>query len=322
MSNLEIPKLDSPIPEDAKASSYFPPTSSLPEQAQNQTIHALRCGALQSIQTDYEFVEQGGVSFLVRILSNLVRKEKAINKQKKLGNKGEDFNPFLPYEPDLFVQDLSPTHLCLLNKFNVVNHHLLVVTRQFEEQECWLNYNDFFALWVGLRQIDGLAFYNGGKTAGASQRHKHLQLIPMPLAPEGIPIPIESILLEAKEASPGCLSALPFKHQFVGFSLTPELSSEEAAQMLLGYYRELLNRAGSSWHPERDRPTLPYNLLITRRWMLLIPRLRENAHSISVNALGFAGSLFVKNSDQLQLLKEKGPMTLLQHVGYSRNPTC
>ena len=34
-------------------------------------------------------------------------------------------NPFLPYEEDLYVCDLSPTHVCLLNKFNVVDHHFL-----------------------------------------------------------------------------------------------------------------------------------------------------------------------------------------------------
>jgi hypothetical protein len=35
-------------------------------------------------------------------------------------------NPFLPYETDLHVQSLPPHHELLLNKFYVVDHHLLV----------------------------------------------------------------------------------------------------------------------------------------------------------------------------------------------------
>jgi ATP adenylyltransferase len=51
---------------------------------------------------------------------------------------GERFNPFLPCEQDMFVADVSRSHLCLLNKFNVIDHHLLIVTREFENQECLL----------------------------------------------------------------------------------------------------------------------------------------------------------------------------------------
>ncbi len=39
------------------------------------------------------------------------------------------------YEPDLWVQHLSDSHTLLLNKFNLVAHHVLVVTRQFESQQ-------------------------------------------------------------------------------------------------------------------------------------------------------------------------------------------
>ena len=58
----------------------------------------------------------------------------------------------------------------------------------------------------------------------------------------------------------------------------------------------------------------PYNLLITRRWMLLVPRSAECFHAISVNALGFAGSLFVRGEQQREVLRRYGPMTVLQEV--------
>ncbi|NET50188.1 MAG: phosphorylase, partial [Merismopedia sp. SIO2A8] len=257
------------------------------EQAYQQSAHALRCGALQSIATDYKFVEQGGVRFLVRILTNLVRKEQANLQQKA---KGKDFNPFLPYEDDLFVANLSSTHLCLLNKFNVVDHHLLIVTREFEHQENWLNYNDFAALWTGLKEIDGLAFFNGGKTAGASQTHKHLQLIPMPLAPEGEAIPIEAILPYTAPDRPEHLAQLPFANGFMVLDLSPMMSPDEAATLLWKSYCSLLKLLAISMNTEDTRASHPYNLLVTRRWMLLVPRKQEHTHSISINSLGFAGS--------------------------------
>jgi ATP adenylyltransferase len=43
------------------------------------------------------------------------------------------------------VDHLSDTHTLLLNKFNVVPHHVLVVTRQFESQQDPLNSNDLAA---------------------------------------------------------------------------------------------------------------------------------------------------------------------------------
>ena len=97
------------------------PLGTLWERLKQQTKYALECGALQPIPTEYEFVEQNNIRFLVRILSNLSRKDEARKEQnKKKVITGKDFNPFLPYEENLFVADLSRTHLCLLNKYNVV----------------------------------------------------------------------------------------------------------------------------------------------------------------------------------------------------------
>jgi ATP adenylyltransferase len=62
------------------------------------------------------------------------------------------------------------------------------------------------------------------------------------------------------------------------------------------------------------RQSMPYNLLATRRWMLLVPRSAEHAHGISLNALGFAGSLFVRDAAQLETVRWIGPMALLRAV--------
>ncbi len=278
---------------------------------------AIACGALHSIPTESEFVEEKGIRFLVRTLSNLDRKEEDKKKQEqKSATSGKEFNPFLPYDKDLFVADISETHVCLLNKFNVVDYHLLLVTREFEEQEMLLNLQDFEAMWAVLKEFDGLAFYNGGKLAGASQRHKHLQLVPLPLVASGLKVPVEGAIASAVfEGAIGTVPSFPFRHALVRLGLQGKSVIEVSQATLEGYYT-LLRAVGllEGNVESASKQSGAYNLLATREWMLIIPRSRESFESIPVNSLGFAGTLFVRNEQQLKLLKECGPMTVLRNV--------
>lgn len=280
------------------------------QKVKEQTKYALDCGALKSIPTEYELIKDENIDFLVRIITNLDRKDNAKKQQKKLG---KEFNPFLPYEKDLFVADISETHLCLLNKFNVVDHHLLVITRDFEEQETLLNLNDFAALWACLLQIDGLGFYNSGKIAGASQRHKHLQLVPFPLIPELNKTPIDSLIETVEyQNNIGKLPYFNFTHGISKIGLQNNQNIVEISQQSLDIYHQLLKILGISINSE-EKPE-PYNLLITREWMMIIPRSQDKYESISINSLGFAGALLVKNEQQMNTLKKFKPLTILQQV--------
>ena len=269
------------------------------------TAQALECGALKSIPTEFEFVEQNGVKFLVRILANLNRKKAEQEKQEKQTSQtGKEFNSFLPYEQNLFVADISETHVCLLNKFNVVDFHILIITRSFEEQEKLLTLQDFTAMWACLADFDGLVFYNGGKIAGASQRHKHLQIVPI----SGKEIPIAP-LLETAKSTQGIttIPELPFVHAFTNFA------PEETARVRLSKYYALLEKVGI--HTVHDhKQSGAYNFLATQEWMLIVPRLQEEFKSISINSLGFAGALLVRNPEQMQLVKDIGPMNILKNV--------
>ncbi|MDB9312744.1 DUF4922 domain-containing protein [Spirulina sp. CS-785/01] len=276
------------------------------DKLKETTEQATRSQALHSIPTDWEVVEDGDIPFLVRILSSLARKEKAKQQQEKSKTPK---NPFLPYEEDLFVTDISSTHLCLLNKFNVVAHHLLIVTREFEEQENWLNLADFQAMAACLQEIDGLAFYNAGKNAGASQPHKHLQLVPFPLTPHGATIPLETLLQDTYDTT---IPQFPFRHAFKAFPSPP------SPETYLAAYQQLLQAVGLL-HDNTSpiKQTDAYNLLATRNWMLLVPRIQEQFGPIQVNSLGFAGTFFVKNEQQLAQLKEYRPFTILKNVACS-----
>nr|WP_089094074.1 DUF4922 domain-containing protein [Nodularia sp. NIES-3585] len=274
-----------------------------------QTKYALQCGALLSIPTDFEFVEQNGIKFLVRILSNLTRKDTAKQQDKKT-------NPFLPYEQDLFVADISQSHVCILNKYNVVDYHLLIVTRAFEEQEELLTLKDFAAMWACLAEFEGLAFYNGGKIAGASQPHKHLQIVPLPLTPSGVQIPMEPLLKSAQFTDAvTTIPELPFIHALAKLDPSWSNSPLEAAEATLELYQSLLSAVGLE-AIEDNKQSGAYNLLATREWMLIVPRSQEDFVSISVNSLGFVGALLVRNEQQMQVIKDQGPMTILKNVAF------
>jgi sulfate adenylyltransferase (ADP) / ATP adenylyltransferase len=268
---------------------------------------ALELGALKPFATTYDWIEDGGVRFLVRVLTNLKRKENAKKQQKRK----ENFNPFLPYEKDLFVANLSPTHLVLLNKFNVMNYHILMVTRKFESQEDLLTAADFQALAITLSEMDGLAFYNGGKIAGSSQPHKHLQLVPLPLVPDGPRLPIEPPMLAADA------TAIPYRQASAPLDALDFTQPLKIASVLRDIYQQLMERL-ALWPGHGVQPLGAYNLLATRQWMCIVPRSQEEFSGISINSLGFAGALLVKNAAQLTKLNEIGPMTVLTEVGLPR----
>ncbi len=290
---------------NAPSTDLWLPSGTLWAKVEVQHELALESGALKPFITTYNWVEDQGVRFLVRVLANLKRKENAKKQQKRR----ENFNPFLPYEQDLFVADLSPTHLVLLNKFNVMNYHILMVTREFESQEDLLTAADFQALAIALSEIDGLAFYNGGKTAGSSQPHKHLQLVPLPLVPDSPRLPIESLMLTTNAAK-----TLPYRHVIAPLESLDFTQPLAITSILRDTYQQLMETL-AIWPADGTRPLGAYNLLVTRQWMCVVPRSQESFDRISINSLGFAGALLVKDAAQLAKLQEIGPMTVLTEVG-------
>jgi ATP adenylyltransferase len=268
---------------------------------QDATRRALTSGALQPIETETTLLDDDGVRFIVRVVSSLARKNEARHAAAAT-------DPLGHYDPNLFVADLAPSHYVLLNKFHLIAGHVLLVTRRFERQERLLTVEDFAALITCLSEVDGLGFYNGGIEAGASQPRKHLQFVPLPLAPESAAeIPMERLM--------GSGRRLTFGH---AFSL---IAPEASAAVLHALYRGLLHRCGISvvTAAEGEFQSAAYNMLVRRSWMLVVPRLRACFESIPVNALGFAGSLFVRSRQDLDRVRTVGPMQVLRAVAVPRS---
>lgn len=65
-----------------------------------------------------------------------------------------------------------------LNKFNTLTDHVLILSNSFKLQYLPLNHNDFSVWYLTLTAMNGVGFFNSNKIAGASQIHRHLQVVP------------------------------------------------------------------------------------------------------------------------------------------------
>lgn len=266
------------------------------QKVQQRAAAAHASGVMYRIESEPFLVPDGGVDFVVRQYIDF-------HGQVARQPKSPPGNPFERPEPELFVDDVSPTHRVLLNKYHVIETHLLVVTRTYVDQAVLLDPADFDALARCFPDhAPAMAFYNAGKSAGASQPHRHLQLVTLPMAPWA-DIPMQPLL----GASP---PRLPFPHAF-------ERTGMDEPGRLHEAYRALLAKAGIRGEPAAggERQSEPYNLLVTREWMLLVPRSRDEFEGASINSLGYAGALLVKNPHQLDAVRRVGPMGVLAQVG-------
>ncbi len=276
----------------------------LRQQAREVAREALRSGARRPIATELREIDEDGTRFLVTVAKRLAEKPRSSQTE----------NPFLPYEPELYVGDIGTDHVCLLNKYNVVEDHLLIVTREFEDQTSPLAESDFAALASCLMEYDSLGFFNAGTVAGASQPHKHLQLIPLPLGESSGRLPLEplfepALAISGSRGGTAQSDLLRFPHRLAAIELVSHSGPAAAARSLYQTYWSQLRELRLDGSALR-----PYNLLVTRYWMLLVPRRRECFRSISLNALAFVGAFFVRNEESFQELVDGRPWAALRHV--------
>lgn len=278
-----------------------------------RTSMAQATGHQYSLPTHGEWFEENGLHYLVRIVENLSRKDKdRLEAAHKADEQAHPFSPFLPPEEDLYVSDLSATHFSVLNKFNVLDHHLLVVTREFEEQDTPLNSADFDALWKCLSDFPALGFYNGGADSGASQRHKHLQVIPLDSGDPCHWLPwLEYYDRDARAGEITRVPELTFPHALTGLAIT---DSDTAGVQLEAAYWSLIEQLAWYEGVASQRTPRPYNLLVSPDWMVLVPRSRECWDGVSLNALAFIGALLVRSEEQRDALRKVGLLEALKAV--------
>jgi ATP adenylyltransferase len=262
---------------------------------------ALDSGALVPLATQL-LADSGFDPFLVRRLVSRT--------PKHLGRSGPRPNPFLPWDPRLQVEQLGCSHLLLLNKYPVQPAHVLLITQQWQPQSGWLAMADWEAVSHIQGDTDGLWFFNSHAASGASQPHRHLQLLPRSADQQSCPLaPLLIDQLEGRAPSwPWSYRLSRRQHGHAHASGTDRAA--ELQQLYHLHAREL--EVGD---PAVERqPRHAYNLLFDDHWFLSVRRETEHCAGFSLNGLGFAGYLLATPSSDLQWLQQHGPWQLLRQV--------
>ena len=277
------------------------------KRALEQSERALKSGALVPLSTSLErLVGNPECNFELRTLESRL--------PKHLKREGPKPNPFQPWDPQLEVARLDPGHAVILNKYPVQRGHMLLITSDWAAQDSWLTLADWTALVHVDQDTSGLWFFNSGPIAGASQPHRHLQLLPRSKdeisCPRDLWFQKQLALQRRIEAtSDSLLNSCSVVSRF-----NPSENQDEQAQHLYDCYLSLSKQLGNG-HPSQDqRPRSFYNLLLTPQWMAMVRRRREGAAGFSINALGFAGYLLATASADRNWLKVHGPEALLREV--------
>ena len=116
---------------------------------------------------------------------------------KNLGFRQSDV--FLkPFEAGICIEEnLTERHRLIFNKFPARKNHVLVITKEPERQQGKMTLEDFKAALIALKTLDeAFMYYNSGEVAGASQDHKHMQVIPVQSLPNS-KIPIHDRVMDA-----------------------------------------------------------------------------------------------------------------------------
>lgn len=114
------------------------------------------------------------------------------------------FNPFESPADAMLITTVEPSHNLVLNKFAIVPEHFILTTKTFKPQTDLLEEDDLAAAHACVEayhnctfEADGggekrkekkelFVFFNSGPHSGASQPHRHLQLLPVERMKDGL----------------------------------------------------------------------------------------------------------------------------------------
>ena len=213
-------------------------------------------------------------------------------------------NPFCPWEKILEVANIGEHHQLILNKYPVQKGHILLITNTWKPQNGWLDINDWIAIQKVNKDTSGLWFFNSCPMAGASQPHRHIQLLRR--AKNDVSCPREKWFLELKFSR-------DTNNKLKKSTVVSEFNFLESSSNIYNLYLKLSYKLGLGDPIKNKKPKKPYNMLITNKWIAMIQRKRDYINGISINGLGFAGYLLVTEKSNINYLKKFGPEKLLEN---------
>ena len=223
---------------------------------------------------------------------------------KKKNSYGPKHNPFNPWDEILEIDKIGTNHQLILNKYPVQKGHILLITNTWRPQDGWLDINDWIAIQMVNNDTSGLWFFNSSPIAGASQPHRHFQLLRRDQGE--ITCPREKWFLDLEICND---KDSKLKKNVV----VSEFNFLDNAINIYNLYLELSKKIGLGNPIKDEKPRFPYNILITNNWIAIIKRKYDHVHGFSVNGLGFAGYLLVTEKSNINYLKKYGPEKLLEN---------
>lgn len=223
----------------------------------------------------------------------------------------------------------------MLNKFAVVPEHFILVTRAFKQQTHLLGADDLAAAHACVRAYhdhDGggsglFVFFNSGEHSGASQPHRHLQLLPVDKMREGLleaggdgagwTVLADRLAGDDQEDNTGGRAQLPF----ATFSerIADDISPEALRSAYVRLYRRACAAAGLDEGELGDLAAddvparISYNLGMTRTSLVVCPRAAEGdvvrspdgkeVGRLALNGTVLAGTALVKSEVEWDALR-------------------
>ncbi|PTB75670.1 putative bis-tetraphosphatase [Trichoderma longibrachiatum ATCC 18648] len=326
--------------------------SNLHEAVKATFSKALAANELHYFPTQVTILHINSIPFQLRFSPALANKPKGPPSDPR-----KPFDPFANPPAALFITDLGPQHYLVLNKFAVVPEHFILATKEFKLQTHLLEESDLQATLACIdayeqakkaaddrgdasssAQEDGLfAFFNGGDHSGASQPHRHIQLLPIARMKDGLEGDSSWDVLVRRA------SALE-KTPFITFSeaITTETSPANLHAAYIRLYRQACRavaqytNAASTPLTDDEIPSvgeakISYNMAMTKDRLVLCPRLNDGCEIrdhetsspvgfVALNGTVLAGTALVKSEAEWEALK-KCPgqlLDVLKSIGVPR----
>ncbi|KAL8420440.1 hypothetical protein RB594_003285 [Gaeumannomyces avenae] len=322
--------------------------ANLPELVKNTFNKAKSNGDVNFYPTQATVLHVNSIPFQLRFSPALASKPKP---PKPAPSNAPDtkqplpFNPFADPSPTLVVARLDPpSHVLVLNKFAVVPEHFILATASFEPQAHLLSAADLAAARACVDAYHDhdasssadaggslFVFFNSGPHSGASQPHRHLQLLPVDRMRDGLPpgsgwrVLADALLADdengdgAQGGDGDSLLLLPFR--CFAERLDGAGGDGSSGEALRAAYLRLYRRAceevlGTTAEEEEEgEARISYNLAMTRDVMALCPRRaeggpvvagdggEEEVGRLALNGTVLAGTALVKSQAEWDALR-------------------
>ncbi|KAL8303249.1 hypothetical protein RB600_006934 [Gaeumannomyces tritici] len=320
--------------------------ANLPELVKNTFNKAKSNGDVNFYPTQATVLHVNSIPFQLRFSPALASKPKPPKPapSNAPGTKQPPpFNPFADPSPALLVARLDPpSHVLVLNKFAVVPEHFILATASFEPQAHLLSAADLAAAracvdaYHDASSADGgggslFVFFNSGPHSGASQPHRHLQLLPVDRMRDGLPpgsgwrVLADALLPDDGDGDNDGAQGGDDDSLLLPFRCFAErldgAGGDGSGEALRAAYLRLYRRAceevlgtAAAEEEEEGEARISYNLAMTRDVMALCPRRAEGGPVVAgdggeevgrlaLNGTVLAGTALVKSQAEWDALR-------------------